>query len=188
MSRRFVTTVVAALALVAGAAALAQVASDSSAVQETLAELRQRAQRLTLLAEVPAEARAEAATLLDRAEALRAAAQQLEVSRLEAYIAALESGDSASVAQQVASGSISEASVELSRQRETFAADLQAFLEANPGVASSFRRSVNALSSTGSSGTITIHQGGRSGSGTFHFSTEGGRGLLLRGGPNTQGR
>lgn len=186
MSRKFVTTVLAALALVAGAAALAQVTSDSSAVQETLAELRQRAQRLTLLAEVPTEARAEATALLDRADALRTATQQLEVSRLEAYIAALESGDSPSVAQEVASGRINEASVELSRQREAFVADLQAFLEANPGVASSFRRSVNAL---GGSGSITIHQGGRSGGGaTFHFSTEGGRGLLLRGGPNSQGR
>lgn len=185
MSKRFVTTVLVALALVAGAVALAQVAGDSSAVQETLAELRQRAQRLTLLAEVPAEARAEASALLDRADALRSAADQLEIARLEAYIAALESGDSAAVAQEVASGQVSEASVDLSRQREALAADIQAFLETHPDVSASFRRSIDALSG---SGTIVVRHGGRGAGAVLHFSPGGGQGLLFRGVPSNQGR
>lgn len=160
MNKRFVMILIAAAALLAGAAALAQAVGDSSN-QQTLSELRQRAQRLTLLADVPAEARSEAAALLDRVDALRAASEEREIARLQAYIAALESGDSPAVAEQVASSQVTDANVELARQREALSADVQAFVAANPGVSSALRAHL--------SGNIVVTRGTSTGLGSVRM-------------------
>lgn len=186
MSKRRLSIALAVVALVAGAFALAQATTDSDAVQQTLSELRQRAQRLTLLAQVPAEGRAQAEELLDRAEALRTAAQELEVQRLQAYIAALENGDSPSVATQVAEQQTSEASVALTRQREELSADVEAFLKTYPDVGTTLRARLGLGQGSGFLGMGRM--GGSAGSGMmldtpFH----GGHGMQ-RGAPGTRTR
>lgn len=112
-------------------AALAQ----ETTTTDSLAELRQEAQRLTVLAQVPEEGRAEAEELLTRFEALAGSAEALEIERLQAYIAALRAGDSPAVAQEVASAAVAEGSVALSREREALLADVRAFVETYPEVA-----------------------------------------------------
>lgn len=144
MRKRYLIVALGALALVAGAMALAQSTTEASA-QGSLAELRQRAQRLTLLAQVPADARASAEALLSRADTLRASAQDLEVERLQAYIAALEAGDSPAVATESAAAQISAKKLELTRQQEALRADVEAFLADHPEAASVLRSRSNLL-------------------------------------------
>lgn len=151
MRKRYLIVTLGALAVVVGAVALAQSATDTG-VQASLAELRGKAQRLTALAQVPADARPEAQALLDRADALRASAQELEVERLQAYIAALEAGDSPAVATQSAAAQVSEKTVELTRQQEALRTDVEAFLADHPEAASALRIRSNLLGNGGGSG------------------------------------
>lgn len=169
MRKRYLIVTLGALAVVVGAVALAQSATDTG-VQASLAELRGKAQRLTALAQVPADARPEAQALLDRADALRASAQELEVERLQAYIAALEAGDSPAVATQSAAAQVSEKTVELTRQQEALRTDVEAFLADHPEAASALRIRSNLLGNGGGSGPgdgaygFGGHMGGHMGS------------------------
>lgn len=132
---------VIALALaVFSAAGLAQETGVPADTAGRIAELTARAQRLTLLAELPAEARPEAEALLDRYDALRTAEQELEVARLEALVAALEAGDSPAVARQVAESAVSERRVDLTRQREELRADVDDLADQFPEAANLLRR------------------------------------------------
>ena len=136
MMTRNVTKTMAVMvtALALTTAALAQ----ETTTTDSLAELRQEAQRLTVLAQVPEEARAEAEELLTRFDALTGSVEALEIERLQAYIAALREGDSPAVAQEVASAAVADGSVELSRDREALLADVRAFVERYPEVARMF--------------------------------------------------
>lgn len=131
------------LMLVLAAPVLAQDAqtatsgADDSAAR--LMDLRQEAQRLTGLAAVPEEGRAEAEELWARAEALRERDIANEIARLEAYNEALRSGDSPAVAQQVAADATGEAGVELARDREALRSDVESFLETYPEAAAAVR-------------------------------------------------
>lgn len=132
---------VVALALVVfSAAALAQETGVPADTAGRIAELTARAQRLTLLAELPAEARPEAEALLDRYDALRTAEQELELARLEALVAALEAGDSPAVAREVAESAVSEQRVDLTRQREELRADVDDLADQFPEAANLLRR------------------------------------------------
>src|SRR5690606_21105949 len=122
------------------AAALAQEMGVPAGSAGRIAELTARAQRLTLLAELPEEARPEAEALLDRYDALRTAEQELEVARLEALVAALESGDSPAVAREVAESAVADQKVELARQREQLRADVDDLADRFPEAANLFRR------------------------------------------------
>ncbi|HET8985903.1 MAG TPA: hypothetical protein VFN03_09105 [Trueperaceae bacterium] len=129
--------VVLATALALAVPALAQETESSTA---TLAELRVEAQRLTALAQVPEAGRAEAEELLARVAALQESGRAQEIARLQAYIAALRSGDSPSVAEEVATSAVSEAAVELARESEALRADVGTFLETYPDAAVVFHR------------------------------------------------
>jgi len=122
------------------AAALAQEMGVPAGSAGRIAELTARAQRLTLLAELPEEARPEAEALLDRYDALRTAEQELEVARLEALVAALEAGDSPAVAREVAESAVADQKVELARQREQLRADVDDLADRFPEAANLFRR------------------------------------------------
>lgn len=135
--RRHTLLVVALLAVMVGPSAWAQGAgraqgSQAGSMTAAASELRERALRLTVLNSLPEEARAEAAALIDRAEALRNSEQELMVARLEAYVAALEAGESPQVAQDVATGNIAERSADVTREREALREEVKAFMEAHP--------------------------------------------------------
>jgi len=138
--KRYLVVLVTALAL--AVPALAQETAQST--EATLAELRAEAQRLTALAQVPEAGRAEAEELLARVDALRESSQAQEIARLQAYIAALRSGDSASVAEEVAASAVSADSVELARETEALRGDVKAFLETYPDAAAVFQRALFA--------------------------------------------
>jgi len=135
-----IVILVAALALTV--AALAQATDQTSAA--TLAELRAEAQRLTALAQVPEAGRAEAEELLTRFDALMESARAQELTRLQAYIAALRNGDSPSVAQEVAASAISAGAVDIARERAALQSDVQAFLETYPEAVGVFRHAALA--------------------------------------------
>lgn len=130
---------VALVLLLLGAAAFAQQAGEAVDLSGRVAELQARAQRLSLLAQLPPEARPEAEELLGRYEDLARAEQELEVARLEALVAALEGGDSPSVAQEVAGSAVAEGRVSVTRQREALQADVEAFVERYPEAAAVLR-------------------------------------------------
>jgi|GEM_PF-1723520 len=136
--RRFLLPALA-LALV-GAVALAQEASTGADLGARIAELTARARRLSVLSELPAEARPEVEALLQRSEELRRAEQELEVARLEALVAALEAGESPAVARQMAESAVAERRVELTRQREQLDEDVAELAERFPESASLIRR------------------------------------------------
>lgn len=138
-NRRLASVVFAAAFLVLSSVGLAQETSAQEDVAARIVELRERVQRLAVLAELPAEARPEAEALLDGFDDLRLAEQELEVARLEALVASLENGDSASVARQVAESAVAQRSVELTRQREELNDQLEALGEAYPEVATLIR-------------------------------------------------
>ncbi len=152
MRKRYLIVTLGALALVVGAVALAQSTTGTS-VQASLSELRAKAQRLTLLAQVPAEARQDAEALLGRADALRADAQELEVERLQAYIAALEAGDSPAVATEAAAAQIGAKKLELTRQQEALRADVEAFLTDHPEAAGVLRSRPDLLGASRGGGS-----------------------------------
>lgn len=134
------------VALMAGPVAVAQQAttapaSQANALAETMRDLRQSAARLTLLNALPEEARAEATALLDRMEALRTSQQELEVARLQAYVAALEAGESPTVARELAAGEVATQSADVTRTQEQLMTDLEAFVTAHPEVRGSFLQS-----------------------------------------------
>jgi len=133
-------------AVIVGAVAFAQSTLSTGDQQQSLSELRHQAQRLELLAELPADARAGAEALLDRAEQLATATRDLEVKRMQAYVAALQAGDSPAVAKEAATAEVSSASVELTRQREELRADVEAFLTDHPDVSRSLRARLGASS------------------------------------------
>lgn len=174
MRSRFVV-LVTALAL--AVPALAQEADQTSAA--TLAELRAEAQRLTTLAQVPEAGRAGAEELLARIDALQESARAQEIARLQAYIAALRSGDSPSVAEEVASSAVSAGAVELAREREALQADVAAFVETYPDAAAVLRRAALAARAGELLGE------GWLGSGPFGAAHEaaGMRGRIIRVGP-----
>lgn len=188
MRKRYLIVTLGALAVVVGAVALAQSATDTS-VQASLAELRGKAQRLTALAQVPADARPEAQALLDRADALRASAQALEVERLQAYIAALETGDSPAVATQSAAAQVSDKTVELTRQQEALRTDVAAFLADHPEAASALRFRSNLLGGGGSgSGDGAYGFGGRMGGHIGHPGASNGFGDMRHVAPSPRGQ
>lgn len=149
MHRKLVM-LVAALALTVPA--LAQEASRTSTA--TLSELRAEAQRLTALAQVPEAGRADAEELLTRVDALLEGTRAQEVARLQAYIAALRSGDSPSVAEEVATSAVSAGAVDLAREQEALQSDVQAFLETYPDAAGVFQRA--ALGGLGARGVAVF--------------------------------
>src|SRR5690606_17497615 len=124
---------------VLGAVALAQEGAAGADLGARIAELRARAQRLTVLAQLPEEARPEVQALFDRFEDLRQSAQELEVARLEALVASLESGDSPAVAQQVAESAVADRRVELARQREALREDAEDLADRYPEAANLIR-------------------------------------------------
>ncbi len=128
---------------VLGAVALAQEGAAGADLGARIAELRARAQRLTVLAQLPEEARPEVQALFDRFEDLRQSAQELEVARLEALVASLESGDSPAVAQQVAESAVADRRVELARQREALREDAEDLADRYPEAANLIRRLVS---------------------------------------------
>ena len=130
----------AVVACLLGVTALAQESNQASTA--ALAGLRTEAMRLTALAQVPEAGRAEAEDLLGRVEALQEAARSQEVARLQAYIAALRSGDSPSVAEEMAADAVSAGAIDLAREREQLHSDVEAFLEAYPTAAGVLRRAV----------------------------------------------
>lgn len=136
---RFEGLLLALVLALVGAGALAQegMGADLSA---RIAELQARAQRLSVLAELPAEARGEAEALLGRYEELRRAEQELEVARLEALVAALEAGESQGVASQMAESAVAERRVELTRQREELIDAVEALAEQYPEASGLVRR------------------------------------------------
>lgn len=125
------------LAVMVGPIASAQRAaqmqtSEAGAFTMAVSELRERALRLTVLNSLPEEARAEATALMDRARAAKASEQELMVARMEAYVAALEAGESPKVAQDLAAGKVAEQSANVTRERETLRNDVEAFVKAHP--------------------------------------------------------
>lgn len=127
------------LALMVGPVAMAQPAgsaAQSGGFSADMLALRQNAMRLTILNSLPEDARADAAALLDRRQALRTAEQELQVARLQAYVAALESGESPAVAQDLATSKVATQSADVTREREALRADTEAFVEAHPEVRS----------------------------------------------------
>lgn len=137
--RRLASAVLAAAFLLLSSVGLAQESSAQEDLAARITELRAQVQRLAMLAELPAEARPEAEALLDGYEDLRLAEQELEVARLEALVASLENGDSASVARQVAESAVADRSVELTRQREELSDQVEALAETYPEVANLIR-------------------------------------------------
>lgn len=141
MKRSWLKFLLAALAVVTvGAVALAQESGAAADLGARIAELQARAQRLSVLAELPAEARPEVEALMGRYDDLRRAGEEVEVARLEALVAALEAGESPTVARQMAEAAVSERRVELTRQREALDADVDALVERFPDAANTIRR------------------------------------------------
>ncbi len=127
------------LALMVGPVAMAQQTTQpvppaqAGAIAATM-QLRQNAFRLTILNSLPEEARAEATALMDRKQALQTAEQELELARLQAYVTALEAGESPNVAQDLATGKVAAQSADVTREREALRTDAEAFGKAHPEV------------------------------------------------------
>lgn len=132
MKNRFLIGTLTVGGLILGGMTLAQSSANNADLNQTRLELQQQAQRLTLLAQVPDEARPEAEALLERAEMLHAAALQLEVNRLEALVAELESGTAADEASETVNDQFEIAFTEIENQQEQLFEDLQAFQETYP--------------------------------------------------------
>ena len=120
------------MALMVGPVAMAQQTTQpvppaqAGAIAATM-QLRQNAFRLTILNSLPEEARAEATALMDRKQALQTAEQELELTRLQAYVTALEAGESPKVAQDLATGKVAAQSADVTREREALRTDAEAF-------------------------------------------------------------
>lgn len=97
-----------------------------------LQQLRQQAQRLTVLQALPEEARTAAAGLLEQSQTLSDSATTLRTQRLEAYVAALEAGESPMIARELADQAVSDARLALLRDAEAFRAEVDAFVDTYP--------------------------------------------------------
>jgi len=137
---RFKVLLLALAVPLLGAVALAQESGADADLAARIAELRAQAQRLTVLAELPEEARPEVQALLDRYDELRRSAQELEVARLEALVDALEAGESPAVANQLADSAVADQRVELARQWESLRDEAEALAEQYPEAARLLRR------------------------------------------------
>lgn len=131
MKIRFLIGALVVGGLIIGGATLAQPMPGAGAAPQELMELQQRAQHLTMLAQLPEEARPEADALMARAEALRTAMTQTERERLQAYVTALEAGESVEAANEAADAQVEAARAELDTQQAQLLADIEAFREAH---------------------------------------------------------
>lgn len=116
---------VALVALSVSAAGFAQEEAD-------MRQLQQQAMRLTILGELPEEARADAEVLLDQGIVFAERAQTLRAEGLQAYIDALEAGEAPAVARELARQSVSEERLALMRDMASFRDEVQAFTETYP--------------------------------------------------------
>jgi hypothetical protein len=95
-------------------------------------QLRQQAVRLTVLGELPEEARADAEVLLDQGVVFAERAEALRAEGLQAYIAAMEAGEAPMVARELAQQSVAEDRLALMRDLASFRDDVQAFADEYP--------------------------------------------------------
>lgn len=121
-----------ALAIALVGFTLAQEGQTTATSQE---ELRQEAMRLSLLNELPEDARPEAEALLERVVTLQDRRQDQETAWLTAYVEALRDGETAAVARELADQAVAEENLELLRQAETLREDLRTFVQDNPEAA-----------------------------------------------------
>lgn len=135
MTKKLVLTAAVAAALIASPA-LAQPPAGQAPAQAgaaaQLGDLRREARRLTLLNALPTEARAEVEALMARGEALRATETELQLARLQAYVAALETGETGAEAAATAQAAVAEQAEAVEAQRSALLEDVRAFGESHP--------------------------------------------------------